>query len=112
MHGKDSDSRESGARQMIRAIVGMAHGLDLKVVAEGVENALQHKVIENEACDLSQGFFHHKPMSAQMMGEVLASEYREKSERSGSWILDLERLGTGIEQAMPPLVANIGHDFI
>ena len=57
MHGKDSDSRESGARQMIRAIVGMAHGLDLKVVAEGVENALQHKVIKNEACDLSQGFF-------------------------------------------------------
>jgi len=51
-------------------------------------------------------------MSAQMMGEVLASEYREKSERSGSWILVLERLGTGIEQAMAPLVANIGHDFI
>lgn len=70
----DSDSRENGPRQMIRAIVGMAHGLELSVVAEGVEKTQHYDVIRSEECDLSQGYLHFKPMSAPMLAAVLAGE--------------------------------------
>jgi diguanylate cyclase (GGDEF)-like protein len=73
----DVTAGESSSRQMIRAIVGMAHGLDLSVVAEGVERTLHYQVIKSEACDLSQGYLHYKPMSAQMLEEALAGERGE-----------------------------------
>jgi diguanylate cyclase (GGDEF)-like protein len=78
MQDLDVTSGESSSRQMIRAIVGMAHGLDLSVVAEGVERTLHYQVIMSEACDLSQGYLHYKPMSAQMLEKALAAERGEE----------------------------------
>jgi diguanylate cyclase len=70
----DIDSSCGNTRQLIRAVVGMAHGLDLRVVAEGVETERQYEVTKTAGCDLSQGYFHYKAMSAGALGEVLADE--------------------------------------
>lgn len=52
------------ARAVIQAMVGMAHALDLEVVAEGVETAGQHHVLCELGCDSMQGYLLGRPMTA------------------------------------------------
>jgi EAL domain-containing protein (putative c-di-GMP-specific phosphodiesterase class I) len=47
---------------LVKAILAMAKGFDLKVVAEGVENDDQLKFLESQGCEYSQGFLLAKPM--------------------------------------------------
>lgn len=54
---------------IIRAIVVMAHELDLMVLAEGVENDAQLAFLKAHHCDFVQGFYYAKPMPAK---ELLA----------------------------------------
>jgi diguanylate cyclase (GGDEF)-like protein len=54
-----------------RAIIAMAHSLDLKVVAEGVENAEQLSFLRAHDCDEVQGYLISRPVEADAMGEVL-----------------------------------------
>ncbi|MFM7703521.1 MAG: EAL domain-containing protein, partial [Rubrivivax sp.] len=52
------------ARTIVQAIVQMAHTLELRVVAEGVETSDQRDQLVALGCDELQGFFFAKPMSA------------------------------------------------
>jgi len=45
------------SRQLTRAIIDMGHGLDMLVVAEGIENARQASLLQLLGCDLLQGYF-------------------------------------------------------
>lgn len=49
---------------LIQAIIAMAHGLGLQVIAEGVETKEQFEFIRKQKCDLVQGFHLSKPLSA------------------------------------------------
>ncbi|RDH82352.1 MAG: hypothetical protein DIZ80_08640 [endosymbiont of Galathealinum brachiosum] len=49
---------------IVEAIIAMAHRLKLKVVAEGVETNEQLEFLKNAKCDVIQGYFLGKPMSA------------------------------------------------
>ena len=50
---------------LVKAILAMARGLDLKVVAEGVENESQLQFLCEQRCELAQGYFLAKPMNAR-----------------------------------------------
>jgi EAL domain-containing protein (putative c-di-GMP-specific phosphodiesterase class I) len=45
------------------AIIGLAKGLSLKVVAEGVESNVQEEFLLANGCDIGQGFLYGKPMT-------------------------------------------------
>ena len=49
---------------VFRGILAMAKALDLKVIAEGIENEDQRALIAREGCDYYQGFLRAQPMSA------------------------------------------------
>ncbi|MEJ6123718.1 EAL domain-containing protein [Vibrio sp. 2-Bac 85] len=49
---------------IVRAIVAMAHSLELSVVAEGIENSEQLAFLEGIGCDVIQGFYFSKPLPA------------------------------------------------
>lgn len=49
------------------AIIGMAHRLNLKVVAEGVETAEQLDFLRTQGCDQAQGFHLARPMPLQAL---------------------------------------------
>ncbi len=51
-------------RELISAVVAMAHGLNIKVIAEGVETEEQMAYLVKINCDISQGYFYNKPVSA------------------------------------------------
>jgi diguanylate cyclase (GGDEF)-like protein/PAS domain S-box-containing protein len=58
---------------IIVAIVGIARGFDLHLVAEGVEDVVQRDVLLGLGCDEMQGFLFGPPMEAAEIGSVLAS---------------------------------------
>jgi EAL domain-containing protein (putative c-di-GMP-specific phosphodiesterase class I) len=59
---------DGGDAVIIRAIIAMAHHLQMKVVAEGVENADQLEFLRREGCDEVQGYHIARPMPAAEFG--------------------------------------------
>ncbi|WP_405116434.1 bifunctional diguanylate cyclase/phosphodiesterase [Micromonospora sp. NBC_01405] len=66
-----ADSPEAAA--IVRATVGLAHELGLRVVAEGVETAEQRLALAELGCTAAQGYHFFKPMPADKIGAVLGS---------------------------------------
>lgn len=52
---------DSNNRTLIRTIIAMAHSLDLKVIAEGVETHEQLEFLKHNGCDHYQGYLFSKP---------------------------------------------------
>ena len=48
--------------------MGMAHGLNLIVVAEGVETDAQREFLEVAGCDIAQGFLLGRPVPIDELG--------------------------------------------
>jgi EAL domain-containing protein (putative c-di-GMP-specific phosphodiesterase class I) len=53
------------------AIIKLAHSLGYKVLAEGVETAVQSNYLQGQGCDLVQGFFFGRPVPAMEFEQVL-----------------------------------------
>ena len=51
--------------QVIKSITELAHGLNLKVVSEGVETAEQKQILREMGCDYIQGYYFAKPGDAE-----------------------------------------------
>lgn len=47
---------------LAKAIIAMAHGLGLHVIAEGVETQEQQHFLEENLCDMMQGYYFGKPV--------------------------------------------------
>jgi diguanylate cyclase (GGDEF)-like protein/PAS domain S-box-containing protein len=71
-----SDSDDAA---IVQAIIAMAHGLDIKVVAEGVETTEQLAFMQRHHCDSMQGYFISRPLPAEQFAEFL----RQKRRRAG-----------------------------
>lgn len=52
---------------IINAIIAMAHSLNMRVVAEGVETDVQAEMLKRCQCDEAQGYYYSPPVSA---GEI------------------------------------------
>ncbi len=59
---------------VLRGIVAMAHALDLKVIAEGIESEDQLQLISAEGCSFFQGFLRAAPMSAGRFADYAAEK--------------------------------------
>lgn len=58
---------------VVEAIIGLAKAIGLTVIAEGVETAAQFHDVKKLGCDLSQGYYLHKPMPYAKMLALLQS---------------------------------------
>ncbi|HEX9180953.1 MAG TPA: EAL domain-containing protein, partial [Burkholderiales bacterium] len=54
-----------------RAVIAMAHSLDMRVVAEGVETAAQLDFLRANQCDQFQGYYYGRPLPATESTELL-----------------------------------------
>ena len=66
---------DDGDVVLVQAIIGMAHGLGLKVVAEGVETREQWDFLKQVNCDMAQGYYFGRPMTAEDMQKRLQDEH-------------------------------------
>ena len=51
-------------RAIALGTIALAHGLDLKVIAEGVETEFQLSLLASHQCDEVQGYYFSKPLDA------------------------------------------------
>ena len=58
---------------LCKAIVVMAHALDMRVIAEGVETVQQRDLLAEAGCDFAQGYWYAQPMKAADFEAFVAS---------------------------------------
>jgi diguanylate cyclase (GGDEF)-like protein len=61
---------------IVKAILAMAHALNIEVIAEGVERVEQLDLLKSFGCGLAQGFFFSKPVPAAEFNRLLAENRR------------------------------------
>ncbi|MBN4055169.1 EAL domain-containing protein, partial [bacterium AH-315-K03] len=54
---------------IVNTIIALAHIMGVKVVAEGVETALQKELLKQQSCDIMQGYYLSKPIPAAEFAE-------------------------------------------
>lgn len=59
---------------IILAIISIARGLNLNLIAEGVETEFQSNFLRRSGCSLMQGFFYSKPLSFDQFSDFLRSK--------------------------------------
>ena len=70
---------------IVRSTIDMAHGLGLKVVAEGIENLEAWRLLQHWGCNLGQGFYLSRPVAPEDLPETarsLAARERELTHRN------------------------------
>lgn len=56
---------------IVRAVISMAHSLEFKVIAEGVETLEHSQFLRQNACNEIQGFYISKPLPAEEFAQLL-----------------------------------------
>jgi len=67
------------AMEIASAVIAVAHKLNLKVVAEGVENIDQRDFLVINKCDFAQGYFFSKPISASQLQDFFINGMLESA---------------------------------
>jgi diguanylate cyclase (GGDEF)-like protein/PAS domain S-box-containing protein len=65
---------------IVKAMIDIAHGLRLRVVAEGVDSEEQKRILKAWKCDELQGFLFSRPVSAEAMRDLLEKHGARKME--------------------------------
>lgn len=77
---KISQGKEGAA--VAKAIITMSSVLQLKTIAEGIENLGQQTELQNLGCELGQGFYFAKPLRSSDMSEFLSVSSPERKKTS------------------------------
>jgi diguanylate cyclase (GGDEF)-like protein/PAS domain S-box-containing protein len=67
---------ENGSFPVVLAIISIAKGLGLNLVAEGVETLVQARYLEKAGCNTIQGYLYHKPLPQKRLLELLREQVR------------------------------------
>jgi EAL domain-containing protein (putative c-di-GMP-specific phosphodiesterase class I) len=82
------ESRESLI--IVKSIIDLAHNLNLKVVAEGVESLAALELLRRLGCDLAQGYYVGRPMTGDRLPAWV-----------GAWVAS-QRTGIGMADPVAP----------
>lgn len=67
------------SQTIVRSVIGLAHGLDMRVTAEGVETPQQATWLQQEGCDRLQGYCISPPLRAERLDEFIKQGTRIQS---------------------------------
>jgi EAL domain-containing protein (putative c-di-GMP-specific phosphodiesterase class I) len=74
--------RRQLATQIMRSVIDLGHSLELKVVAEGIENDWQARLLQLLNCDYLQGYYIGAPMPLEDLQKFrLSNDARDKLTR-------------------------------
>ncbi len=73
------DSDQS-SQAIVKAILALANGLDMKTVIEGVETEEQLTFLKQQRCDVFQGFLFSRPVPSDDFLKMLTAESHNKAE--------------------------------
>jgi diguanylate cyclase (GGDEF)-like protein len=58
-------------KQIVKTVIALAHALEMRVVAEGVDSAENLAVVAEIGCEMAQGFYIGRPMRGDLVAEWL-----------------------------------------
>lgn len=64
-------NKETPEKKLLKAMIQLAHSIDLKCVAEGIETREQLTQLRNVGCDYFQGYLLSKPVSSEGIIDLL-----------------------------------------
>lgn len=70
----DNITSSKKEESIIKNIIQMAHSMNLKVVAEGVETEDQLSILKERKCDYIQGYYFSRPLPANELEKLLSQE--------------------------------------
>ena len=79
---------DPNATAIVRTIIAMAHGLNMRVVAEGVETADQSDFLLRRRCDDAQGYLFARPMPRHEIAAAIARIALEQRKRTLTAAID------------------------
>ena len=101
----DAMDRSAEDHEVVKTVIGLAHALQMEVVAEGVETEEQLDQLRELGCDLVQGYLLHRPMPPQDVEKLLSSAALEAAssrtvERDGR--VEQSDRGSELTTSLPP----------
>jgi diguanylate cyclase (GGDEF)-like protein/PAS domain S-box-containing protein len=87
-------SEPDGNRNIVEAIISLAHRLKMRVVAEGVETEEQFAILLEMNCQYGQGYLFSKPLSKSQIDKLIHS------------ILQLAQENPGANFSLPAMLSN------
>lgn len=70
-----ADNDDDSSRKLVQAVISMAEGMSLKVIAEGVETRAQLDFMLENGCDYIQGYYISKPVPEEDLFELLDTDF-------------------------------------
>lgn len=58
-----------------KSVIALGQSMNLKVVAEGVEEAQQEAFLKQEGCDMAQGYYYSRPVPASGLEKYLLNKH-------------------------------------
>ena len=55
------------SKVIVDSIISLGHKLEAKIIAEGIETKAQYEYLKNKECDMLQGYYFSKPITAEEM---------------------------------------------
>ncbi len=65
---------DQNGEAIVKAILALAHSLNLQVVAEGVEEQFQVDFLRGHECEVLQGYFFSRPLPVDAIADLLRQE--------------------------------------
>ncbi len=97
LHGFETSHKSA---IILEAIIRMAKWMNLKVVAEGVEDKKEWDYLKSVECDMLQGYYFYRPMPEEAFGELLdwmeggkGTHAQKKDRKFENVVFDEFRLG-------------------
>jgi len=67
----DDVTTSSSDAAIARSVISLAHNLDMRVIAEGVETRAQVDFLTEHGCDEMQGYYFSRPLPANAFTALL-----------------------------------------
>ena len=61
---------------IVRAMINLAHGLGLKVIAEGAETREQVQFLREHGCDQVQGYYYSTPVPFEEFAGLMRADIK------------------------------------
>ena len=74
-------AKDDNARAVATAVISLGHGLNLRVIAEGVETKAQMEFLRDNNCDEAQGYLFSEPIPPNEMEELLEAGLRPQAHK-------------------------------
>lgn len=72
----------AGDGVLVKATLALAHALGLTAVAEGVETEVQRQFLDDNGCDVLQGYFFHRPLGGTDLERLLRRDHPQNHPES------------------------------